>query len=209
MGSGEGNTATGTTLAGFNGVALSPGYNGYEQARAIWNGAIDRRPAVIARCRTTSDVVAAVNHARETRMPLAVRGGGHSAPGLCTCDGGIMIDLSLMRGVAVDPDERIARVQPGATWGDFDGTTAQHELATTGGLVSTTGVAGLTLGGGIGWLMRQHGLACDNLVAAEVVTAAGEVVRTSSSERPELLWGLRGGGGNFGVVTSFEPDSTR
>src|SRR5438132_5774060 len=180
-------TAADTFKAGFAGIALMPNDDHYDEARAIWNGSIDKRPAVIARCRTTDDVVAAVNFARDTGLLLAVRGGGHSLPGLSTCDGGVLLDLSLMRDVVVDADERMARAQPGATWADYDAATHAQGLASTGGLVSTTGIAGLTLGGGIGWLMRKHGLACDNLIAAEVVTASGEVVRTSSSEEPELL----------------------
>ncbi len=190
--------------ARFGGEVLTPQDEGYESARAIWNGLIDRRPAIIARCRSTAEVVRAVNLTRDSGLPLAVRGGGHSAPGLCTNDGGVMIDLSPMRAVSVDPASRIARAEPGARWADYDAATNAHGLASTGGLISTTGVAGLTLGGGIGWLMRKHGLACDNLMAAEVVTASGDVIRTSSSEEPELLWGLRGGGGNFGIVTRFE-----
>ena len=188
----------------FKGEALAPGDPEYDEARAIWNGYVDKRPAVILRCRSAVDVAQAVNIARESGLQVAVRGGGHSAPGLCTCEGGVLIDLSQMRTVTVDPDSRVAVAEPGARWGDYDAATHAHGLASTGGLVSTTGVAGLTLGGGIGWLMRKHGLACDNLMAAEAVTAAGEVVRTNGSEEPELLWGLRGGGGNFGVVTRFE-----
>ena len=190
--------------AGFTGLSLTPGEDGYDEARALWNASFDRRPSVIARCRTTSDVVSVVAFARDSGLPLAVRAGGHSLLGLSSCDEGIMLDLSLMREIIVDPETRTARAQPDATWADFDVATQAHGLAGTGGLISHTGVAGLTLGGGIGWLMRKHGLAADNLTAAEVVTAAGDVVRTSSAEEPELLWGLRGGGGNFGVVTSFE-----
>jgi FAD binding domain/Berberine and berberine like len=203
-----GTTETGPAIEAFNDrfgpAALVPGDPGYEEERKVWNGSIDKRPAVIVRCRTTEDAVAAVNLSRESGALIAVRGGGHSLPGLGTCDGGVVIDLSPMRGVVVDADARTAQVGPGATWRDLDAATAEHGLATTGGLISTTGVAGLTLGGGIGWLMRKHGLSCDNLVAAEVVTAAGEIVRTNSSVEPELLWGLRGGGGNFGIVTRFE-----
>jgi hypothetical protein len=188
----------------FGGTAVTPEDPGYDQAREIWNGYFDHRPAVVARCATTEDVVATVAFARESGLPLAVRGGGHSVPGLSSCDAGIVLDLTQMRAVKVDPDARIAGSQGGATWADYDAATQAHGLASTGGLISATGVAGLTLGVGIGWLMRKQGLACDNLVGAEVVTAAGDVVRTSTSEEPELLWGLRGGGGNFGVVTRFE-----
>ena len=193
-----------TFAAGFGGIALMAGDAGYDEARAVWNGSFDRRPALIARCRTGNDVIEVVGFARESGIPLAVRGGGHSLAGLSSCDDGIVLDLSLMREVVVNPASRSARVQPGATWAVFDAATQAHGLASTGGLISSTGVAGLTLGGGIGWLMRRHGLACDNLTAADVVTAGGEVVRATTSADAELLWGLRGGGGNFGVVTSFE-----
>jgi FAD/FMN-containing dehydrogenase len=192
--------------AGFPGRSLAPDDVDYDAARTLWNGAIDLRPAVIARCNTPADVVAAVDLARAAGVPLAVRGGGHSVGGLSSCDGGVVVDLTAMRGVEVDAVRRVATVGPGATWADVDAATALHGLATTGGLISSTGVAGLTLGGGIGWLQRRYGLSCDNLRAAQVVTADGEVVRTSEAERPELLWGLRGGGGNFGVVTRFEFD---
>jgi FAD/FMN-containing dehydrogenase len=188
----------------FAGTVLVPGDHDYESARAIWNGSIDERPALIARCRTTQDIVTAVQLARGEGTTLAVRGGGHSVAGLCTCEGGVVIDLSSMRDVEVDVGRRRATVQPGATWADFDGAAAAHGLATTGGLISTTGVAGLTLGGGIGWLQRKYGLSCDNLVGAEVVTAGGEVVSVGETERSDLLWGLRGGGGNLGIVSRFE-----
>ena len=187
----------------FPGDAVTPGDERYETVRRVWNGAIDRRPAVIARCTTVDDVVAAVRLARDTGLRIAVRSGGHSTPGLSTCDGGVMVDLSPMRQVEVDPGARLAHVEPGATWHDFDTATHAYGLASTGGLISSTGVAGLTLGGGIGWLQRKHGLACDNLIAAQVVTADGDVVEASSEQAPELLWGLRGGGGNFGIVTRF------
>jgi FAD/FMN-containing dehydrogenase len=193
-----------TFASGFGGAVITPSDKGYESARALWNGSIDTRPALIARCNTTADVVAAVNLTRAAGLPLAVRAGGHSVAGLSSCEGGVVVDLSSMRKVQIDVEGRLATVQPGATWADFDAAGAGHGLATTGGLISSTGVAGLTLGGGIGWLQRKHGLSCDNLVAADVVTADGETVRTSESERPGLLWGLRGGGGNFGIVTSFE-----
>ena len=189
--------------AAFDGTVIAPEDERYDAARAVWNGTVDARPALIAQCHATKDIVAAVNLARAAGCSLSVRAGGHSVAGFSMCDGGVVIDLSLMRGVTVDPDARTASVEPGATWADFDAATAAHGLASTGGLISTTGVAGLTLGGGIGWLQRKYGLSCDNLIAAEVVTAAGEVVQASATEHPELLWGLRGGGGNFGVVAKF------
>src|SRR6476661_5494329 len=172
--------------SGFAGAVIAPGDPGYDAARAIWNGSIDARPALIAQCRTTDDIVAAVNLARGAGVPLAVRGGGHSVAGLSTCDDGIVIDLSAMRHVEVDADNRTATVQPGATWADFDAAAAAHGLATTGGLISTTGVAGLTLGGGIGWLQRKYGLSCDNLMAADLVTADGNLVSVSKTKRPDL-----------------------
>ncbi len=189
---------------GFAGAVVAPDDPDYDAARAVWNGSIDARPALIAKCRTTDDIVAAVKLTRAAGVPLAVRGGGHSVAGLSTCNDGVVIDLSQMRRVEVDAERRIAIVQPGATWADLDTATAAVGLATTGGLISTTGVAGLTLGGGIGWLQRKYGLSCDNLVGADMVTADGDLVRVSESEQPDLLWGLRGGGGNFGVVSRFE-----
>lgn len=185
------------------GEVLRPGDDGYDDARAIWNGAIDRRPAFIARCRTSEEVARAVRFAAEQGLLLAVRGGGHSIPGWSVCEGGLMIDLSAMKRVDVDPGRRIARVEPGVLWGEYDAVAQQHGLASPGGEISHTGVAGLTLGGGIGWLSRTYGLACDSLVAAEVVLADGSVVNASESEHPELFWALRGGGGNFGIVTRF------
>ncbi len=190
--------------ASFDGEIILPGGAEYARARAVWNGMIDRRPACIAVCRSVSDVQRAVQFARANNVTLAVRGGGHNAAGLASVDDGLVIDLRAMRDVVVDPARKVARAGGGATWADFDRATAAHGLAATGGAVSTTGVAGLTLGGGLGWLMRSYGLACDNMAAAEVVTADGRVLRASASENPDLFWALRGGGGNFGVVTSFE-----
>ena len=190
-------------IPGFRGEVIAPDHDGYDDARAVWNGTVDRRPRLIARCSGTADVAAAVRFARDRDLEIAVRGGGHNVAGTAVCDDGIVIDLSAMRAVPVDPVGRTARVQGGALWGDVDHETQAHGLATTGGIVGHTGVGGLTLGGGIGWLMRKHGLTVDNLLAAEVVTAEGSIVRASADEHPDLFWALRGGGGNFGVVTSF------
>jgi FAD/FMN-containing dehydrogenase len=190
-------------IPGFRGGVIAPGQDEYDDARAVWNGAVDRRPRLIARCSGTADVAAAVRFARDHGLEIAVRGGGHNVAGTAVCDDGIVIDLSAMRAVWVDPAGHTARVQGGALWGDVDHETQAHGLATTGGIVSHTGVGGLTLGGGIGFLMRKHGLTVDSLVEAEVVTAEGSIVRASTDEHPDLFWALRGGGGNFGVVTSF------
>lgn len=191
-------------IDGFRGRLVSAEHADYDTARAIWNGAIDRRPRLIAQCIGPADVVAAVRFAREHDLEIAIRGGGHNVAGTAVCDDGIVIDLSAMRSVRVDRTARKAWVEGGALWGDVDRETQAHGMATTGGIVSHTGVAGLTLGGGIGWLMRKHGLTVDNLLAVEVVTANGERLRASHDENPDLFWALRGGGGNFGVVTSFE-----
>jgi FAD/FMN-containing dehydrogenase len=188
----------------FRGRLISSDHADYDIARAVWNGAIDRRPRLIARCIGTADVVGAVRFAREHDLEISIRAGGHNVAGTAVCDDGIVIDLSAMRAVRVDPANRRAWVQGGALWGDVDRETQTHGLATTGGIVSHTGVAGLTLGGGIGWLMRKHGLTVDNLLAVDVVTADGELLRASEDEHPDLFWALRGGGGNFGVATSFE-----
>ena len=187
------------------GEIVTPDDSGYAEASKVWNGQHDdRRPAMVIRCQGAADVIAAVGFARANDLPIAVRGGGHSLPGFSTVDDGVVIDLGPMSGVRVDPQARRATVGGGAVWADVDHETQAHGLATTGGLVSTTGVAGFTLGGGIGWTMRKFGLACDNLAAADVVTSYGELVHASETENPELLCGLRGGGGNFGIVTQFE-----
>ena len=189
---------------GLRGTALRPGDEDYDRERNIWNGAHDRRPAVIARCAGVADVIRSIDLARSEGLPLAVRGGGHSIAGFSTCDDGIVLDLSPMKGVRVDPAHRRVTAQAGCLWQDLDAETQQFGLALTGGLMSTTGIAGFTTGGGLGWLMRRCGLASDNLVGADVVTADGQFIHTDAGEHPELFWGLRGGGGNFGVVTSFE-----
>jgi FAD/FMN-containing dehydrogenase len=188
----------------FRGGLLRPGEEGYDDARRIWNGAIDRHPALIARCAGADDVVEAVRFARERELLVSVRGGGHSIAGRAVCDGGLMIDLSLMRSVQVDPERNVARVAGEALWSDVDRACAPRGLATTGGIISHTGVAGLTLGGGLGHLMRKHGLTVDNVLAVELVTADGERLRVDAESEPELFWGLRGGGGNFGIATAFE-----
>ena len=192
-----------STPAEFTGQLLAPGDDGFDTARRVWNGAIDRTPAFIARCRCTGDVVAALRFGRRHGLPVAVRGGGHSIPGHSVCEGGLMIDLQPMKAIALDTRRRIAVVGPGVLWQELDAATQRHGLATPGGEVSDTGVAGLTLGGGIGWLSRLYGLAADNLLAAELVTADGEVATVDDAADPELMWGLRGGGGNFGIITRF------
>ena len=186
------------------GEVVTPSDAGYEDARKVYNAMIDRRPAAVVRCAETGDVSAAVDFARTSELDLAIRGGGHSVPGFGTVDDGVVIDLSGMNAVVVDPERRTARAQGGATWGAFNEATHAHGLATTGGVVSTTGVGGLTLGGGIGYLARGVGLSCDNLISAEVVTADGQLLVASDRENEDLFWAIRGGGGNFGVVTAFE-----
>jgi FAD/FMN-containing dehydrogenase len=188
----------------LRGGVLRPGDAGYEEGRKVWNGNIDKRPGLIARCTGVADVIAAVDFARTHGLLVAVRGGGHNAAGYATCDGGIVIDLTPMKGIRVDPTRRTVQVQAGATWAELDRETQVFGLATTGGTVSNTGVSGLTLGGGEGWLQGQYGLTCDNLLSADVVTADGRFLRASATENADLFWALRGGGGNFGVVTAFE-----
>ena len=182
---------------------LRPEDPGYDEARAIHNGLVDRRPALIVRCRTASDVVAALALARDAGLDVSVRGGGHNVAGRAVSDGGVMIDLAAMKAIAVDPDRGTVTAGGGVTWNELNTATGAHGLAVTGGAISSTGIAGLTLGGGLGWLMGKYGLAADNLVGAELVTAAGEVLGVDEASHPDLLWGLRGGGGNFGVVTTF------
>src|ERR1700747_1708523 len=188
----------------LRGPLLQPGEAGYDEARRVWNGMIDRRPALIARCAGVADVIAAVRFARTHELLVSVRGGGHNITGNAVCEGGLMIDLSPMKGVRVDPVARTARAEAGLTWGEYNRETQAFGLASTGGVVSTTGIAGLTLGGGLGWLMGKHGLSCDNLLSADLVTADGKFLTASADHHPDLFWGLRGGGGHFGVVTSFE-----
>ena len=190
--------------ARFSGVLLRPDQPGYDEVRRVHNGMIDRRPALIAGCVGNADIVDAVNFARTHGLELAVRGGGHNVAGRAVCDDGLMLDMSLMKGIHVDPVRRTARAQGGVTWREFNRETQAHGLATTGGVISTTGIAGLTLGGGLGWLMAKHGLAMDNLLSAEVVTASGDIVRASNDENADLFWCLRGGGGNFGAVSWLE-----
>ncbi|NIO29723.1 MAG: FAD-binding protein [Candidatus Latescibacteria bacterium] len=190
--------------ASLRGELLTPDADRYDEARSIWNAMVDRKPGMIVECAGAVDVIRAVNFARENQLLVSVRGIGHNIAGNSVCDGGIMIDLSKMKSVRIDADNKRARVEPGVTLGDLDNETQAFGLATPIGINSTTGVAGLTLGGGFGWLSRKHGLTIDNLVSADVVTAAGELVKASKSENSDLFWGIRGGGGNFGIVTSFE-----
>jgi FAD/FMN-containing dehydrogenase len=191
----------------FRGELLLPSSPGYDAARRIWNGAIDRHPGCIACCTGVADAVAAVRFARERDLLVAVRSGGHGVAGHAVCDGGLVIDLSPMKGVRVDPQARTARVQAGVLWGELDRETQLHGLATVGGIVTHTGIAGLTLGGGLGWLMRKYGATVDSLLSVDVVTADGNLVTASADENPDLFWCVRGGGGNFGIVTSFSTPS--
>ncbi len=201
-------TLSGADIEGLQGALrgelILVDHGSYEAARRVWNGNIDRRPALIARCAGAADVQQAVNFARTRRLRVSVRGGGHSAPGYGTNDGGLVIDLSPMKGIRVDSDTRTVQAQGGVLWRELDHETQAFGLATTGGTVSNTGIAGLTLGGGLGWLMGKHGLTVDNLISADVVTADGQFRKASATDHPDLFWGLRGGGGNFGIVTSFE-----
>ena len=190
-------------IEGFGGDIFMPGESGYDAGRAVWNAMIDRRPALIAQCRNCDDVIAAIKLAGAKNLPISIRSGGHNVAGHAVCDGGLMIDLSMMRSVDIDLERRVAIVEGGALWRDVDSASQKHGLATPGGLISDTGVAGLTLSGGIGWLRAKHGLSIDNLVAADVVTADGTLVHASVDENIDLLWALKGGGGNFGVVVRF------
>ncbi|GAA5520848.1 FAD-binding oxidoreductase [Aliifodinibius salicampi] len=187
----------------FRGRLIQPNDSDYDEERQVWNGYIDKHPALIAKCSGMADVIDAVNFARKNDIEVSVRGGGHNVAGSALCDDGMVIDLSEMRGIHVDASQKLARVQGGATWGDLDRETQVFGLAAPGGVVSTTGVAGLTLGGGLGWMRKKHGLSCDNLQSVEIVTADGELLTASDTENPDLFWALRGGGGNFGIVTSF------
>ncbi|MFW6074893.1 MAG: FAD-binding oxidoreductase, partial [Chloroflexota bacterium] len=188
----------------ISGDVTLPGDAGYDDARSVWNGMINRYPSIIIHCASTDDVVNALGFAREQNLQIAVRSGGHSVAGHGTSEGGAVIDLSPMKGIDVDPERKVARVQGGVTWGELDAATQEHGLATPGGVYSDTGVSGLTLGGGFGWIRNKFGLSCDNLIGAEVVLADGSTVRASMDENQDLLWALRGGGGNFGIVTEFE-----
>jgi FAD/FMN-containing dehydrogenase len=198
------NVLVGSLQERFQGELIRPSDAGYDEARTIWNAMIDKYPALIARCKNSDDVVEAVRFARDNHLLLSVRGSGHNVAGMAVSDGGLMIDLSLMKDIQVDPQGGVATAQPGVVFGEMDQATQPYGLAVPGGIVSETGIAGLTLGGGFGWLTRKYGFTCDNLISAEVVTANGELLTASAFENPDLFWGIRGGGGNFGIVTSFE-----
>src|SRR3954470_10184436 len=195
--------ATTVVLDGFTGTVMTPGHPDYDAARRVFNGLIDRRPAVIARCVSAADVAAAIRHARAHGLEISVYGGGHGVTGAAVVDGGLCVDLRGLKQIDIDPKGKTVRAGGGLTWGELDAATQEHGLALTGGRVSTTGVAGLTLGSGSGWLERKYGFVCDNLIAAEVVTADGRIVTASDTENSDLFWALRGGGGNYGVVTTF------
>ena len=196
-------TAVRSLRARVDGEVVRPGDDDYDRARRVWNALVDRRPALIVRARSAADVIETVDFARTNDLPLAVRGGGHSPAGYGTVDGGVVVDLSTMKRLDVDPGRRVAWAEPGLTWGEYNARTHEHGLATPGGDVSAVGVAGLTLGGGMGWLMRKHGMTIDNLRAVDVVTADGRLLTASATEHPDLFWALRGGGGNFGIATGF------
>ncbi len=199
-------TEQSSAVAGFGGQILHPNTTAYDEARRVWNHNIDRYPSVILRCTSTADVQAAVTHARQAGLVIAVRAGGHSMAGLSVCDDGAVIDLTPMKDIQVDPVRRTATVQPGVIWRELDAATQMHGLAVPGGEISDTGVAGLTLGGGIGWLGRKHGLSCDNLLAVTLITASAEIVRASNEDNADLFWGIRGAGANFGIITELEFD---
>jgi FAD/FMN-containing dehydrogenase len=187
----------------IEGDVLLPGNSGYDEARSVWNAMIDRKPGLIARCRNSGDVADTLTYAARHDYPVSIRGGGHNVAGHAVCDEGVMIDMSGMRDVSVDVEKQTARVAGGATWGDVDKASQAHGLATPGGLISDTGVAGLTLSGGIGWLRSRYGLCIDNMLSVEIVTADGQIRRASEQENADLFWAVRGGGGNFGVITEF------
>ena len=190
-------------LSGISGRVLTPGDEGYDEACKIHNALIDRKPAVIIRCRNAADAAAGVLFARDSGLDITVRGGGHNVAGRCIADGAVMIDLAEMKNADVDPEARTVRAEGGLTWAELNAANAEHGLAVTGGAISTTGIAGLTLGGGLGWLMAKYGLAADNVEAVELVTADGEILDVTADSHPDLFWALRGGGGNFGVATTF------
>ncbi|HEX4654434.1 MAG TPA: FAD-dependent oxidoreductase, partial [Mycobacteriales bacterium] len=196
-------TETTLSLPGFTGTVMRPGDAAYDEARTVFNGLIDSRPALIARCTSTSDVAAAVRYARANNLTVSVYGGGHAVTGSAVAEGSLCVDLRGMKTADVDVESRTVRAAGGLTWGELDAATQEHGLAVTGGRVPSTGVAGLALGSGSGWLERKCGFTCDNLLSAELVTADGNVVTASDTDNPELFWGLRGGGGNFGIVTTF------